>query len=113
MKNDFGVIFWFHLSLMIFGYLSPLFFDWKIIVFGVVLLYIQYWVIDGCVVTHWQMGRGENKVFVWYYLSKIWPNLSHQKTKFVVRYVTVGILILIAYYLQVVAGFVPLIFSLQ
>ncbi len=112
MKKEFGIFFWIHILVLIPAYLSPIFFDWKIIIIGVIALQIQYWVIGGCIITHLEMGKGENKVFIWYYLRKIIPNLDPKKTKFVIRVIVPISLVIIALILQVQFDFKPLIISL-
>lgn len=46
MKSEkisyFGLIFWFHLTLIIFANLSPILFSWPLISVGAVVLIIQF-----------------------------------------------------------------------
>ena len=109
MKKEFGLFFWIHLTLLILAYLSPLFVDWKIIVSGVVLLQIQYWLINGCYLTHLEMGKDRNQVFVWYYLQKLYPTLNPKTTKFTVRVIVPILLVIFALILQTKLGFTPLL----
>lgn len=108
-KKEFGILFWIHLLLLVPAYFSPLFVDWKIIVLGAVVLQIQYWVLKGCILTHMEMGKDENKTFTWHYLQKIFPSLNPQKTKFVVRYVVPLFLVAAGILLQGVFGLKPLV----
>ena len=109
MKKEFGLFFWIHIVLLILAYLSPLFVDWKIIVSGVILLQIQYWLIDGCYLTHLEMGKDKNQVFVWYYLQKLYPNLNPKTTKFTVRIIIPILLVIFALLLQTKLGLAPLL----
>jgi len=104
-----NIYFWFHLILLLLAYASPWLFNWQLIVIGVVLLQIQYWVIDGCYLTKLEMGKDKNQTFVWYYLKQIFPKLSAVKTKFVIRFVIPVILVGLGYYLQEIMNLIPLI----
>jgi hypothetical protein len=55
------------------------------------------------------MGKNKNETFIWYYLRKIYPKLSPQKTKFAARVVVPILLIGVGFILQVELGFYPLI----
>ena len=109
MKKEFGLWFWVHILLLILVYLSPLFIDWKLIVIGVVILQIQYWVINGCILTHLEMGKDKNETFIWYYLRKIYPNLNPKRTKFVIRVIVPIVLVTAGIILQTKLGLEPLI----
>lgn len=109
MKREFGLWFWIHILLLIPGYLSPVLIDWKLIVAGVVILQIQYWVIDGCILTRLQMGKDKNETFIWYYLRKIYPHLNPGTTKFFIRVVVPISLVVIALILQIKFRLEPLI----
>lgn len=109
MKKEFGLWFWLHLLLLIPAYLSPILLNWKLIIAGVFVLQIQYWIAGGCILTHMEIGADKNETFVWYYLQKIYPNLNPKITKFVVRIVVPIFLVVIAVLLQVKLGIKPLI----
>lgn len=81
MEKEFGLWFWIHILLLIPAYLSPIFFDWKLIVIGVAILQIQYWIVGGCILTHLEMGKDKNETFIWYYLKKFTSEISPQKNK--------------------------------
>src|SRR3989344_3879518 len=85
-KKDFGALFWIHLLMVLLAYLSPLWFDWKIILVGAVLLQVYYYFRGGCDITFWELGRDEDTTFVWYYLQKIFPKLDKKKTKIFLDY---------------------------
>lgn len=109
MKKEFGLWFWVHLLLLIPAYLSPLFVGWKLIIIGVVILQIQYWLVNGCILTHIEMGKDKNETFIWYYLKKIFPMLNPKTTKFVIRVIVPIFLVVVALILQTQFGFKPLI----
>ena len=109
MKREFGIFFWLHIIALIPAYLSPIIFDWKIIVLGVVILQIQYWIIGGCLLTHLEMGKDKNETFIWYYLRKIFPELNPKTTKFIIRVIVPIFLIAIALILQIQFSVKPLI----
>jgi len=108
-KKEFGLIFWIHLFLIIFSYLSFLYIDWKIIVLVVLLLQIYYLLRGGCDLTFSEFGNDKNITFVWYYLSKLFPNLNQKTTKIFIRYVLPIFLILVSFLLQKIFDYTPLI----
>lgn len=105
--KDFGPWFWVHVVLLLIAYASPLLADWRIILIGVAVLQIQYWMIGGCYITHLERGKDSREVFWWYYLRKIWPNIRADHTKFVVRIVVPIIIVGIAFILQTHIGYTP------
>lgn len=107
MKSEFW--FWLHLLLLIPAYFSFILFDWWLIVFGVIVLQIQYLLIGGCFLTHLEMGKDKNETFIWYYLQKIYPRINPVKTKFVIRFVVPVLIIATALVVQVKFGFQPMI----
>ena len=109
MKKEFGSWFWIHLLLLIPAYFSPLFVDWKLIVVGVAILQIQYWMIGGCILTHLEMGKDKNETFIWFFLQKIYPKFNPKTTKFVIRVIVPVILIAAGIVWQVSLGCKPLI----
>ena len=108
MQKEFGFWFWIHVILLIFAYLSPFLFNWQLIVAGVIILQIQFWLIGGCAVTYLQMGRDKDQVFIWYYLQKIYPDLNPKLTKILIRVVVPCILVSIGYLMQVVLKINPI-----
>ncbi|HAR55052.1 TPA: hypothetical protein DCR79_02075 [Patescibacteria group bacterium] len=107
-----NVYFWLHLILLVFAYLSPVLVDWRLIILGVALLQIQYWVANGCVLTKLEMGQDKTQAFLWYYLKEFFPNLNPRRTKFVIRVVVPIILVVIGYVLQVIYNYHPMLASL-
>ena len=109
MNKPFGVIFWCHLLFNFLAALSPLWLDWKLIVLGFIILHMQWWFFDGCLLTFLETGRDKYMTFEYYYLSKVWPNIDKKKLKFVVTYITPSLLLIITYILQIKLGWKPLI----
>lgn len=109
MKKEFGFWFWVHLALIIPAYLSPFLISWKLIILGVLILQIQYWIIGGCFLTHLEMGKDKNETFLWYYLKKICPDIKPKTAKFIIRVVIPIILIALGLLMQSMFGFSPLL----
>jgi len=107
--TEFGPVFWVHLLILIPAYLSPFWLDWRVILFAIILLQIDYAVSGGCFLTHLEMGKDKNLTFVWHYLRKVFPGLDQTKTKFVIRVIVPGILFLSSFISQWGFGFVPYI----
>ena len=106
-EKDFGLLFWLHLGLILFAYVSPLWLNWKIIVGVVVVLQLYYALRGGCDITFWEFGDDKDTTFLWYYLRKIFPTLDQKKTKFFVRIIVPVLVILIALISQIVFNYHP------
>lgn len=106
-NKEFGFIFYLHLFLIIFAYLSFLYADWKIIFGVVVLLQFYYSLRGGCDLTFAEFGDDKDIVFVWHYLRKIYPNLDKSMTRNFVRYVMPVFLVSVSFVLQEFLGFTP------
>ena len=106
----FGFIFWMHLALVLVAYSSPFLFDWRIIIVGVVVLFVQYVLVGGCVLNKVQFGSAKDVTFLYPYLKMVGVKLDPHKFKFFIRYVLPFALLLIAFLWQVVWGRSPLLF---
>ncbi len=100
MKKDFGLVFWLHLILIIASWSSPFWLSWKLILVGIIVLHIQWLVLDGCYLTQLETGKDEEGTFYHHYLSKLYPRLSKKGVKVVVRYVIPLIILIIAVIVQ-------------
>jgi len=100
MNKEFGAIFWIHLFLIVVSLSTPFWLDWKFILIGIVILQLQWLILDGCYLTFLETGRNKDITFWYLYLSKIWPNLNMRKTKLIVRYLIPVLVLITAYLLQ-------------
>lgn len=105
----FGFIFWSHLLLILIAYSSPFLFNWKIIVFGSLILIIQYYIFGGCVLNKVQFDDA-NEVFLYPYITMIGLRISRYFFRIFIRYILPLILISLAVIWQVILGIKPLIF---
>ena len=86
LDNDFGVIFWAHLSVIIIFILTPFFLPYYIIFCLVILFYIQNLLFKNCILTKAQlknkegMAEDESSFFV-YYFKKIGLPVNAKKIK--------------------------------
>ncbi|MFA6963504.1 MAG: hypothetical protein WC227_02200 [Patescibacteria group bacterium] len=55
MKKKFIIIL--HLFVMTLAYTSPFWLDWRLIIVGLLLYYLQIWIFGGCILTYAQHGR--------------------------------------------------------
>ena len=108
-KQDYGLIFWTHTFLEILEILLFLLIDWQIILGILVLLQIQYMLLGGCVLARAEFGKGKSQTFNYYYLVKIFPNLSPKKTTLIFRYIIPLIVLVLAIYLQVFIEYIPVL----
>lgn len=108
-NKDFGFLFWFHLILIIPAYISPLWLDWKFILIAVIGLQAYYSIRGGCDLTFWELGNNTDTTFVWYYLKKIFPNLSQKRTKFFIRIILPIVLVLVSFITQYLFQYQPFV----
>jgi len=108
-RKEFGIIFWTHLGLIVASYLSFLYVDWRVILLGVVVLQIYYALRGGCGLTFAEFGDDRDTTFAWYYLRKVFPRLDQKITKIFIRYVLPITLVLVAYYLQEIRMWEPIV----
>ncbi|MEI6849618.1 MAG: hypothetical protein WCK29_01135 [archaeon] len=107
--KDFGPIFYLHTTLELIEWFLFLLVDWQILLSLLILLEIQYAVFGGCVLARAEFGKGKNYTFTWYYLVKIFPNLDPKKTTWVLRYIIPILVLVLAVYIQVFTGYVPVL----
>lgn len=105
----FGLVFWVHLILILFAYLSPFLFSWKLILIGSIILFIQYSLIGGCFLNKIQFDKTKDVVFLFPYLKMIGINVDRYKFKIFIRYYLPFILFLIAIIWQILLNHNPLI----
>lgn len=46
-----------HLIIMTLAYTSPFWLDWRLIIVGLGLYYLQIWIFGGCILTYAQFGK--------------------------------------------------------
>ncbi|MFT5036602.1 MAG: hypothetical protein ACI9VM_000164 [Candidatus Azotimanducaceae bacterium] len=106
----FGFVFWLHLTLITFTYLSPFLFDWKIMTAVIILLFIQYSIFGGCVLNTVQFGNAKDTAFLYPYLTMMGFKLNSHKFRLFIRYYLPFILLAIALLWQIVFDRAPLLF---
>jgi len=104
------VLFWIHVLTIFVFILSPFLFNWKIILLGIFLYYIQIFFLGNCILTTLQFGKKKkDKSFYHYLLTKIGINLNENKVNFFIIYIKPWILFLFALVLQIILKFSPLL----
>jgi hypothetical protein len=109
LRNKFGIIFWFHLILIVTAYLSPILFRWEIIGIGVLYLLIQQIILKGCVLTIAQFGKDPYNTFYYKYLTLLGFKPNKKKLKFIMAYITPFVVLSFALFLQIILKFQPII----
>lgn len=110
MKNDYGLIFWAHLIVVLTVYLSWFLLDWRLIGLVVILYYLQLLILGNCVLTTLQFkGKNRDTTFYWYYLDKMGLKFSKTKVRLVVDFIIPPLLILIAVTYQLILNNSPVI----
>jgi hypothetical protein len=99
-NNLFGWEFWVHLPLVLIANFSPVLVSWKIIILGTVLLWIQYAIFSGCVLTNKQFGKSNDLTFYTVYLEKMGFRVNRLKFKRYMRYIHPFVLGVVAFVLQ-------------
>lgn len=102
-------MFWIHLFLILIYYLSPFLFNWKIVIFIVVLILLQYRFLGDCFLTKLEFKK-EDKAFFQHYLEKIGINISKRQVDFIATYIVPFVLPTIAIIWQVLLKHRPWIF---
>jgi len=105
----FGLVFWIHLMLVSFAYLSPFLFNWKLIILGIIVLFIQYSWIGGCILNKIQFDEIKDITFLYPYIKMLGLNVNPYKFKIFIRYYLPFILFLIAIIWQVLLNKTPII----
>jgi len=109
IKNEFGLIFWIHLILIILVYASPFLFNWKLMILFVILYYLQIFIFNGCILTEKQFGKQKYMTFYYPYLTKLGFKVNKKSLYYLMRWFMPLILILISLFLQKILNLKPLI----
>jgi len=107
-RDDFGLIFWIHLILIILAYLSPFLFNFKIMVFLVFLYYLQIIIFNGCKLTEIQFGKQSYSTFYYPYLIKLGFKINKKFIYYLMRWIMPLIVLLISLILNLL-NYNPLI----
>ena len=111
LHSDFGLLFWLHISLILFAYVSWVLFSWWWVVLGSIALWVQYWAFKGCFLTFVQRGRRNSEfAFLAYYFEKCNIKVDKAKLTFFIRHIVPVTLIVLAIAWQVFFDKAPLIF---
>ncbi|AKM82633.1 TPA: hypothetical protein DD449_01155 [Candidatus Berkelbacteria bacterium] len=100
-----------HGIIVLFAYTSFLWLDWKLIVIGVLLYYIQLKIFDGCILTYAQFGKW-NYSFTAHYAGKILRKFNVDiEDKKIKRFIDIlaPIFLVLAIVLQVILKYRPLV----
>jgi len=106
----FGLMFWIHLILIITAYLSPILFNWKYILIGVILLISQYLLFNFDIFNKLQFGKEEYLTFYTKYLEYFGFRPNRKKLRIFMWYIMPFIILIIALIWQIIFDKIPLIF---
>jgi len=96
----FGPTFWIHLPLVILANVSFILVSWYWILFWAGILFLQYWMFSGCILTNKQFGSNNDLTFYTIYLEKLGFRFNRKRFRFYMRYIHPFMLALIAFLLQ-------------
>ena len=105
----FGGIFFLHLLLIILVYFSPFLFNWKLLVLGVLLYYLQRIIFNGCILTKKQFGKMEYMTFYYPYLVKLGFRVNKKFIYYLMRGVMPVIILSLGLIIQLIFKFKSLI----
>jgi len=106
----FGLAFCAHLILIILVYSSPFLFSWIWVGIGILILFIEYWIFKGCVLTHTQFGKDDSMTFYTIYLEMLGFKFNRKRFKFFIRNIMPFIVLIIAIFWQIILKKSPLLF---
>ena len=110
MKNDFSLLFWIHLILIICIYISPFIISWKLILVFIFLYYLQLIIFGDCILTRKQFKTNKrSETFYHYYLYKLGFKIDKYKVRWTVDYIIPWIILIVAISLQSLFSIFPLI----
>ena len=108
--DDFGLLFWIHLILILLVWASPFLLGWKVILFFIILYYVQITLFKECLLSREQFnGKKERTIFYHYYLGMMGIKVDKENARIFVDYVVPWIIFILAIVLQIVFKFKVLI----
>lgn len=90
-----------HIVIIVLAYSSPFWLDWRLILVGVALNYIQILIFKGCVLSHAQFEDKKQSFHEWY-LRKLGLKPNRQILNFSLRWIIPLVLLGFALVLQVI-----------
>jgi len=95
--------FWTHLVLIILIWASPFFINWKIILFFILLYYLQLIIIGDCIITKKQFKTKKREItFYSFLLENIGFKFNRKKIRYLVDYILPWIILSIALIWQLI-----------
>ncbi|MEO6761711.1 MAG: hypothetical protein ABI220_05080 [Candidatus Saccharimonadales bacterium] len=89
-----------HIIVILLAYSAPFWLDWRLVIAGVIVYYIQIFTIGGCVLSHAQFEDKKQSFHEWY-LHKIGFTVNRTILNVILRYVTPPALVGLALAFQV------------
>ena len=107
--KDYNWLFYVHITSTIISLLSWLLIDWVLIAIGIILFYLQPYVIGTCVLTKAQF-KGKERSFYTYYLRKWGFNVTYEQVRAVIEYTFPPVVFCLALLWQLLLKHRPLLF---
>lgn len=102
-----------HFILIVVVWSSPLLFDWKIILAGIVGYYLQIVILKGCILTKLQFGLEDDNTFYFYLLKFLGIELNKRRLKIFLDYILPFSLLFISILIQELYNFKPILWTLN
>ena len=95
-------MFWAHLAVIVLFYTTPFYLHWQFILIGVVLFYIQIFILGNCILTLREFTGAGTTDFHYYYLTKLGIPLNERATVFYTKYLAPLVILGMAILWQIV-----------
>ena len=103
MKKNKVPFFWTHLILIILIWASPFFINWKIILFFILLYYLQLIIIGDCIITKKQFKTKKRETtFYSFLLERIGFKFNRKKIRYLADYIFPWLILFIALLYQLI-----------
>lgn len=101
MSNKKPIIIVAHIIIILLAYTAPFWLDWRLVLLGVILNYIQILIFKGCVLSHAQFEDKKQTFHEWY-LRKLGFKPNRRVLNFVLRWIIPFVLLGYAFVFQVI-----------
>ena len=105
----FGLYFWLHLPLALLANFSFLILSWRLIIFGITVLFIQFVLLKGCILTIAENGTHKDMTFYTPYLEKMGFKFNRRKFMIYMKWFHPFVILLMALVIQIGFKYQPLL----
>jgi hypothetical protein len=92
-----------HVIIILLAYSAPFWLDWRLVLLGVIVNYVQILIIGGCVLSHAQFEDKGQSFHEWY-LKKFGFKINRKRLNIILRWVIPFVLLGLAAVWQIILG---------